>query len=230
MKWNEIMETPYRTYGELEHADNIVEKIKTECSQALEAFKASKDYLWRGFKRVPSPKVVGNFPTHRQTRDTEPYVDELFNDHLVKLGFMATRRNSLMCSTNRFQAETYGKLRVVFPTDNSYFTYSEKTDDFWIDDARIMATLATLATKDKVSNDDIELLRKNDEVTALKQMDQEKVNLIFEHIINRFEMKESKDINEALKSQGEVMVTNSHYYALRTDMARALINGEEDKI
>jgi hypothetical protein len=148
MKINEIEQgerqsVPY--YG----MERIIDTLKAECSDSLDAMRSVGKFLYRGVKvgganvgSVWKPRhLQGNSPTifksssrdNRRPMDTPNQIQNMIDGALREYGFTALRSNSIFCSGYKAAAINYGVPYLIFPVDGFDFTWSKRFVDLYSD-------------------------------------------------------------------------------------------------
>lgn len=126
---------------------NIVQKIKSECSDIIEIYKKHlfQFLLFRGLSstNITDPKnltfFTAEYPKNRLPRDSSPRVQEYLNKIFDSYECAANRSNSIFCTTSRMTARSYTNtsflpekfVSVIFPKNGFKFTASSKVFDFY---------------------------------------------------------------------------------------------------
>lgn len=117
---------------------DLNEFINAKCSNALIACKRANGFLYHG---------SGKAKWHQNTKELEQnYVISVTTERipvhhwpnaeekLIDAGFTALRTNSIFCIGRLDVAKQFGEPYVIFPFDNSSFTWSEKFAYYFSDD------------------------------------------------------------------------------------------------
>lgn len=125
----------------------LSEKIKIECSDAVQAISQENKFLYRGmklgnsvarfFKLKPSLKIFLGMPREdRKPVDVSVETQGKYDSYLRKFGMTALRSNSIFCTSNKLFAERYGTTYLIFPKNGFDFTWSPDTSDL-TDDIKV---------------------------------------------------------------------------------------------
>lgn len=91
--------------------------IKANCGQMLEAYKKTNRLLWRGMSHS-SEVVVTNIRPDRKPVEMDPAVHDKLHDAFLAAGLVATRKNSIFCTTRTATAEAWGsRVYALFVKD-----------------------------------------------------------------------------------------------------------------
>ena len=103
-------------------------KLEKECSEYISAVKKANDWLYRGSSG--SDEYVAKSWLTRRPKDSSRPAQELFDQMLASLGFVALRGNSIFATSDFDHAEQFGEqIYVIFPVDHrSHFTYTNEAD------------------------------------------------------------------------------------------------------
>jgi hypothetical protein len=111
---------------------NLLETIKTECSQIVDAYKITNRFLYRGVKSN-SEAFKGKPFNERRAKDSDKKLSAALNQAFADAGIEARRDNSIFTSSSIGQASGYGNTYVIFPVNGFSFSYSKKIKDFVFD-------------------------------------------------------------------------------------------------
>lgn len=112
------------------HLEEIIAKIATECSEAIEEMKGSGKFLYRGFDNYPNSVFVAKTREDRKPLGTEPVLFDLANAAFTAAGFKATRKNSMSCTSVEKDTEQFGDAFYILPANGYGLLWSEKVRDF----------------------------------------------------------------------------------------------------
>lgn len=103
-------------------------KLEKECSEYIAAAKKANEWLYRG--SGGSDEYVAKSWQTRRPKDSSSQAQELFDQMLASLGFVALRSNSIFATSNYDHATQFGdQVFVIFPVDHrSHFTYTKEDD------------------------------------------------------------------------------------------------------
>jgi hypothetical protein len=229
----------------------LIQTIQKECSQALAAYKATDKVLLRGLKKNKSnsPAYVGRSWNERQTMNSDPEGQRVFDYALQKMGISALRSNSIFATTDSSQAGQYGNLYVIIPKNGFQFSWSVHEDDMVIDDVsvlykevvidKIMNNIDKLVQKNKMSDgasgdDWQEVLRYEGYEFAMQYLRDNKYpaadlkKITLDALIDYKHIKDNiaptnKDFNKALISGNEVLI-NGEYYAFEFEKFKDILS------
>lgn len=105
-------------------------EIKKNCKQICNIYANSGKFLYSG-KKSSDDFIVLNEISNRKPKDTSNEIQNLFDEILTELGFVARRSNSLFTTGNQAEAKRYGNIYIVFPYDDFHFTWSPKVRDLY---------------------------------------------------------------------------------------------------
>lgn len=132
--------------------------MEKHCSEYLKAVRATKKFLYRGQHDTSLPIFVGYPRKNRAPTDSNPEAQELYDKYLSYMGFKALRSNSIFTTSDRYQAESFGNLFVIFPKNGFQFTWATEAADL------VLSSVSDVTGEDEVSdayytfNDDVENL------------------------------------------------------------------------
>ena len=111
-------------------ARKLLTEIQQKCSDILEICHDTGRFLYHGSKHLGEFTYLAHSQPRQRPKDSDPATSRVFNYGLEKLGFTATRDNSLFVTSDRTLASEYGELYVVLPCTGQYdFTYTSRKDD-----------------------------------------------------------------------------------------------------
>jgi hypothetical protein len=111
-------------------ASKLLTEIQQKCSDILEICHDTGRFLYHGSKHLGEFTYLAHSQPRQRPKDSDPATSRVFNYGLEKLGFTATRDNSLFVTSDRTLASDYGELYVVLPCTGQYdFTYTSRKDD-----------------------------------------------------------------------------------------------------
>lgn len=110
-------------------------QILNDCQQFLHEVEWQSDHvLFRGTSNRPSGKYDRNLTKSRNpknsSREMHNFFIRLYND----LGITANRSNSLFCTGDSTDAQSYGDLYVIIPLDPFEFSWMDFVKDLYLDD------------------------------------------------------------------------------------------------
>lgn len=112
---------------------DLEQLIATHCSDIVATYRAAHAVLYRGIELTPSvPYIIGESPIKRKPKNLNIAAAKVIDSQLLKAGFVATRSNSIFCSSWRSLTQQYGTLMVIFPYNGFDFTYSTLFSDLYL--------------------------------------------------------------------------------------------------
>lgn len=105
------------------------ELIEYHCSDALSEMRRVGLPLYRGFNSNTTDAFKGRPRENRQTY-TSSEVVEAFNEQCRLAHVKTNRTNSISCTANNYDANTFGDLFYLFPMNGFGFLWSSKIEDF----------------------------------------------------------------------------------------------------
>jgi hypothetical protein len=166
--------------------------ILANCSEAVAAMKAAKNYCFRGIKGEYPYALHGKSRIDRRPTDTSEEISNLLDTGLLKSGFTALRSNSIFCASRAITASMYGKVYMIFPFNGFKCTYNIKYDDFFTD-------FVSEANRDEMNN---------------FKIDTQSSSFADDHGF-------SDNFTQALASGHEIMITGEYYAFYRADFIHA---------
>jgi hypothetical protein len=133
MRLNEIEERE-----DIEQFEAFWAKTEAQCSEAVNAVKATRKFLWHGASEEASPTNKMIILPPRKSREpmnmpapVQEMIDSWFKDN----GFAARRNNSTFLITNKQVAKYYTEenLYICFPANGFDLTWSPKVVDLYGD-------------------------------------------------------------------------------------------------
>lgn len=130
MKINEI--EAGKKYGlPSDEEGQIIDLIKTNCSDAVAAMQQCGQFLYRG-AGVKHLAFHGRSRENRRSLSMLNWQQEVFDKAMTAYGFTALRSNSIFCSGSFDQAKSYGHPFIIFPVNGFSFLWSAEVRDFVI--------------------------------------------------------------------------------------------------
>jgi len=85
------------------------------------------------FRGIKSRETIFQKPvrTNRRSLDTPPEVNKMLNNELKKRG-LPLRSKSVFVTGDRWEAERFGNVYVIFPVGKFKFAWSPEIEDFFI--------------------------------------------------------------------------------------------------
>lgn len=237
-------------YGE--GIEEFVERIKQECSEFLsyaEKSLPSLNLLYRGIDKArghPGEFFSGESPTNRKPMSSSVIGQQMFDTALQQLGFTALRSNSIFVTSSIRQADTYGRIYMVFPINGFKYTYTAKKDivigvrgirnlidyeSFYKDVLPIMQRLKTKLDQDPGSTLGSDLFKPN---LTPEQIISIALNLISRLVdvprsfgANRDDLKELEDFTKYLHEYVDPKVVNDIYQPSKENLDTAMYHTVE---
>lgn len=190
---------------------DMVNRIKHDCSQIIQAYKASNACLYRGTNQqgtifVRTPRV------NRKPLDTPNSIHLLIDSELQQRGFKALRSNSLFCTSDSSEASSYGHVYAIFPKNGFDFTCWENSTDLF---KSINDTLTDNGYEDFAIKAD----RKN--------VSRRSLNYLKKHIAELVDKANpiNDDIIKAINTGHEIMIANAEYYGINYSLFENFLKG-----
>lgn len=119
-------------YGITLEAFRYWTNIQKNCSEYINATKATKKVLFRGRRKADMDSAfVGLSHNDRYPANTSPARQREFDNILRAAGFKALRSNSIFATPYDEDAAWYGNLYIVFPFNGCSYTWSRKFTDLY---------------------------------------------------------------------------------------------------
>ena len=112
--------------------DRILKIIDMKCSRYLTDMKETGLFLYRGCKSSESQGYdffMGNSHQDRIPKDSNPEIQQQWDNILSQLGIKAKRSNSIFTSGEPNQAIMYGPKYIIFPFNTANFSWSKTQSD-----------------------------------------------------------------------------------------------------
>ena len=210
-----------------EDQDKIISELQKNHKKILKFYKNTEEYLYRGQKPFGNI-ILKNYPNNRIPRDSNQESHDFMNKILSKTGFNVNRSNSIAVTKEMNHAKNYGSLYIIFPSDTSFYLWSDDYLDFGelVDlEGYALNFVVFLEETNNFVNSDILLnklhsfIEKNNKAPVKKIMSilQKNPNLekeFFNFYIKYNKIKETNLVENLKKFKGEVMITNKSYYAI----------------
>lgn len=133
MKVTELLEGQFTPNKLSKSVEEIAMIIQSNCTTFLRAYKSSKIALLRGVDGGNMKAMVANIRPDRRPVDVDPRFHELLHHAYLKAGLKATRKNSIFCTTELNEADSWGDVHIVFAKDGwegTVFKKISKTHTF----------------------------------------------------------------------------------------------------
>lgn len=118
---------------------DIIKMLNSQCSEIIQAMKASNKFLYRGVRGYSDPNFPEQFKgksrSDRKTMGTSSWHQPVMDKILANNGFAALRGNSIFCTSNIEDSTTYGRPYIIFPINGFDFTWSPVYQDLYGDPA-----------------------------------------------------------------------------------------------
>lgn len=111
-----------------ELSPDLIDYIKTNCSEALAMYNGGFDFLKRGFGDKSNDYYIVDPPKYRKPTDSWEFVQTLFDQCLKKLGHTALRSNSIFATSKTYHAEKYGNVFYIIPENGFSYTFTNQHD------------------------------------------------------------------------------------------------------
>jgi hypothetical protein len=119
------------TINDESHLSDIVEYIKTNCSQYLNEidFKNNrKRILYRGIRYAKSNILIKQSREDRTPCDSDEQLSKMVDLGLAKKGIEARRLNSFFATSQENEAKRYGKVYSIYPINGYHYTFPNTHD------------------------------------------------------------------------------------------------------
>lgn len=118
--------------------EDVMTKIKINCSQYLNAVTQEGQLLWHGSNNFHQNGSLQSVVETSSRNDRKPQLTDLSTsnkiDELLSIsGFKALRSNSTFTTSSLRTAGSYGHPYMIFPWDGFSFTWSDKLRDLTTD-------------------------------------------------------------------------------------------------
>lgn len=187
--------------------------LKERSSKILNAYKNNQTLLYRGMISESKSKIdfytlgsenigdndfiMGKSRDNRKPLDTSVEYNELLHDVFIKMGYKATRKNSIFTTSVKRIAKAWGILYVIFPFDDANIT--------WVNLDKIEQDYPYYTLK-KILD---EFNRNPDTKVSKEDYFANKIKKMLNPI--------SGDIDNALKHKNIEVLINGNYYGIRED-------------
>lgn len=108
--------------------EELIKFINKNCSEYITLCKASKKVLFRGIKDIGKNSFLGHPRKDRRPESSDKETHDFINMVLDKAG-LATRGNSIFCTSDFTNAENYGNLYIIFPINGSKYMWNPTNPD-----------------------------------------------------------------------------------------------------
>jgi len=203
----------------IENLNDILDKIKTECSDICKYYYSGK-YFYRGVRKkemVDQQDVfIGKPRENREPLSTSPDEHAFCNKGLSLLGYVVNRSNSIAISPSMEIAKSYGTPYMIFPKNGFHYSFSRYSDmihmvvsrNFIRDYIRENFPEEYNSFLKYQSHNDLMniLLYKNDYDYIIKDY--------WCKVFNKSSYIEDNYLDQAIKWNSEIMISGSEYYAI----------------
>lgn len=111
---------------------NIIKPIlAANCKEILSIYKNAKQFLYRGM-HTHETKFARKIRRNRKPSQMPSGRHDLTNQAIQALGGVATRGNSIFCTTDENIAVQWGETFVIFPKDGWHVTYFLEHDSDYL--------------------------------------------------------------------------------------------------
>lgn len=234
-----------------------IKAIKAQCKFFLDDIEDSGQFMYRGMG-FPTNKVLSMPQIkERQPRDSAPAFNVFFNRGIeLAHQIPMVRGTSLFCTGNKNATKEYGNCYFVFPKDNYQYIWSHTIADSYVQEDRLYMLfteqLAKITDEQQVHLDTIKAIFKHilnyaggDIARAVKNMKSndelieelfakqevkatiEEIDRAFKNVFEQY-YDENKDIQDALRQGGEVLIYDSAgAYFIPIAMIQSIINADQ---
>jgi hypothetical protein len=123
----------------------FVLRLKSECSEAIEAMQAAQKFLFRGI-RSHDNQFEGRSREDREPKDSSSVVSDLFDQMMRKLGVQALRSNSIFTTSSYGFASAYGSsVYILLPKNGFHFLSTNQRD-------LVLESKSQLADKEEIAD------------------------------------------------------------------------------
>lgn len=130
---------------------SFIKLVKTECSDAWDAYHRTNKLLCRGVKNAHNISMFhGLTRNSRNPMSTSRGEQDHIDMALKKYGFTALRSNSIYCTADEGDAKSYGELFIIFPKNGFDFTWSPVIGDLYLDMRRSGIANATTMSYEEI--------------------------------------------------------------------------------
>jgi len=175
---------------------HVITFIENNCGDYLDIMQGHRKFLYRGVslkEHNSGSFFIGNSRTDRQPKDSDPKLQNVWNQALAELNIKANRSNSIFTTNDRNQASIYGTLYLIFPFNGASFSWSRLHSDLVLSEYTMSNTLkieVTAAQRTKFQSyvDYAEKLYNSSEMMDIRYAAEDKPGFSAERIkIHQFE-------------------------------------------
>lgn len=114
-----------------ENKNAIFQAIKRDCSDFVHSMQQANNFLYRGVDNFTPDAFIGMSRENRKPLGSTESAQEIIDIFLKVAKFTALRSNSVFCTGRLSTSIEYGTSVIVFPFNNSTFTWSPKIYDLF---------------------------------------------------------------------------------------------------
>lgn len=185
-----------------------IETVIEECSEFFQAINGDPTTykLYRGISGPPLRLQKKSIRTGRVPKDTPNELHEMYDRWFKENHGIAFRSNSIQATGSKIKAEDFGRLHVIFPTNGYKFIWSPDIRDFTDDiNPKVAAKL------NRIKENPAQYGYSEEDVK--KWAVEDAPYWIVDEALSSVNWK-TTDIDQAIKSYSEIMITGDSYYAL----------------
>jgi hypothetical protein len=106
-------------------AKNLIEKLKTECSEIFDIFKQSKKVLYIGTDSSSTTIFFGRSPENNvPVSDAAKHAQDIFNNILKEEGFELNLTNTILTNSDKYSMDGYEKYIILPKNGFKFFTFN----------------------------------------------------------------------------------------------------------
>lgn len=160
---------PFSPHREEVHAlvlktgNSLAEHLLVNCSEWLSQTQNGKIVAYRGFlghKYESQLAFTRAVRKRRAPKDTDFRIHREFNRMIKTCGKVANRSNAFFASGNKYEAQDYGHVYAVFPSNGFHYTWHEKYTDWTMEGKDIVDLAKTTADDIKLSDEELATIKK----------------------------------------------------------------------
>lgn len=221
MTLHEILSPGEKQPITLDQAYSLAEKIKTECSNFLSAYKATGEVLYRGQQSYLGPIYKGRSHEQRITKDSSAYSTKVFDTIMEQMGIAARRSNSIFTSSDYDQTTEYGgSSYVILPTNSADFSWSRTNKDTVLSPKFLSAQMYR-TDRPNYTPEELEWIRQqvDQEFEILNQVKSS------QELASRLLWRRLEDPREFFKEQFQKIKTSGYHMSKLLDFEMGLLPG-----
>lgn len=192
-----------------------IKLIEQNCGQILSVIKDTKRYLYRGMRDLHQDTVAfkSNIRPNRWPSDTRLWQHIIISRAMRKLGYKATRDNSLFAISRWTHSSFYGSVFLIFPCDGFNYTFSKSHSDGFGWTGKIANGVLSRSQE----ADSLMTLHSSESLTKLSDQLLEDQNILnyFNKRFDQVPLAHDTQIDYAMRHGNELMIANSQYYAFK---------------